>query len=45
MDLNLGDEYLKAKYLGLATHYTLEMMNDFTKDDLDYSLQLSKVDI
>ncbi len=42
VDLNLGDEYLKAKYLGLATHYTLEMMNDFTKDDLDYSLQLSK---
>ena len=42
VDLNLGDEYLKAKYLGLATHYTLEMMNDFTKDDLTYSLQLSK---
>lgn len=42
VDLNLGDDYLKAKYLGLATHYTLEMMNDFTKDDLDYSLQLSK---
>ena len=36
------DDYLKAKYFGIATHYCLEMMNDFSFDDVDYSLNLAK---
>ena len=36
------DDYLKAKYFGIATHYCLEMMNDFSLDDVDYSLNLAK---
>ncbi|WP_198305067.1 RecB-like helicase [Arcobacter vandammei] len=42
-DENLvNKELLKAKYFGLATHYTLEMMSNFTKDALKHSLGLSK---
>ena len=36
------EDYLKAKYFGIATHYCLEMMNDFTIDNVDYSLNLAK---
>ena len=36
------EDYLKAKYFGIATHYCLEMMNDFTVDNLNYSLNLAK---
>lgn len=34
--------YLKAKYFGLATHYVLEMMNSFSKQNLKYSINLSR---
>jgi exodeoxyribonuclease V beta subunit len=38
-----GDEFeLKSRYFGIATHYCLEMMNDFSLEQLDYSLNLSK---
>jgi len=33
---------LHAKYFGLATHYTLEMMKDFALDSLSYALKLTK---
>ena len=33
---------LHAKYLGIATHYCLEMMNDFTQKSLETSLQRTK---
>lgn len=33
---------LHSKYLGIATHFCLEMMDDFTAEDLDYSLNLAK---
>ena len=36
------EDYLKAKYFGIATHYCLEMMNDFSVDNLNYSLNLLK---
>ena len=36
------DISLNAKYFGIATHYCLEMMNSFTKKDLEYSLSLIK---
>ncbi|QKF68206.1 AddAB recombination complex, helicase AddA [Arcobacter venerupis] len=36
------ENHLKAKYFGLATHYCLEMMNEFNSDNLLYSLNLSK---
>ena len=36
------EDYLKAKYLGIATHYCLEMMSDFNVDNLHYSLNLAK---
>ncbi len=36
------EDYLKAKYFGIATHYCLEMMNDFSVDNLNYSLNLAK---
>lgn len=42
VDSIFDEEYLKARYIGLATHYALEMMNDFTTDDLEYSLNLAK---
>ncbi|OCL92162.1 RecB-like helicase [Aliarcobacter thereius] len=41
-DISFNDEYLRAKYIGLATHYILEMMNDFTLDELEYTLKLAK---
>lgn len=34
--------HLHAKYFGLATHYCLEMMNDFSKENLKYFVNLSK---
>ena len=36
------EDYLKAKYFGIATHYCLEMMNEFNSDNLLYSLNLAK---
>jgi exodeoxyribonuclease V beta subunit len=36
------ENHLKAKYFGLATHYCLEMMNEFNSDNLLYSLNLAK---
>ena len=37
------NEYsLQAKYFGLSCHYTLEMMENFDKSSLDYSLALTK---
>ncbi len=36
------DFELKARYFGIATHYCLEMMNDFTIEQLEYSLNLTK---
>ncbi|MDD2894720.1 MAG: RecB-like helicase [Aliarcobacter sp.] len=36
------EKHLKAKYFGLATHYCLEMMNEFNSDNLLYSLNLAK---
>lgn len=37
-----NSEVLKAKYFGLATHYTLEMMSKFDSETLKHSLNLSK---
>ena len=40
---NISDEYnIKARYFGIATHYCLEIMADFTKDSLDISINNSK---
>lgn len=36
------DYTLHAKYFGLATHYCLEMINNFDKKSLNYSLNLVK---
>ncbi|MGB5917641.1 RecB-like helicase [Arcobacter sp.] len=36
------DFELKARYFGIATHYCLEMMNAFTIEQLEYSLNLTK---
>ncbi|WP_418187474.1 RecB-like helicase [Aliarcobacter lanthieri] len=36
------NELLKARYIGLATHYVLEMMSDFTISSMLYSINLSK---
>ncbi len=36
------ENHLKAKYFGIATHYCLEMMNEFNSDNLLYSLNLAK---
>ena len=36
------DFELKARYFGIATHYCLEMMNDFSIEQLEYSLNLTK---
>jgi len=36
------DFELKSRYFGIATHYCLEMMNQFTLEQLDYSLYLTK---
>ncbi|WP_419770640.1 MAG: RecB-like helicase [Candidatus Marinarcus sp.] len=33
---------LHSKYFGLATHYCLEMMSDFTLESLQYALSLAK---
>ena len=38
----LNNEILKAKYFGLATHYTLEMMSRFDITALEHSINLSK---
>ncbi|WP_026804055.1 RecB-like helicase [Aliarcobacter lanthieri] len=36
------NELLKARYIGLATHYVLEMMSDFTISSMFYAINLSK---
>lgn len=36
----LDVDHLHAKYFGLATHYCLEMMNEFDEKNLDYSMDL-----
>ncbi|WP_418181066.1 RecB-like helicase [Aliarcobacter lanthieri] len=36
------NELLKARYIGLATHYVLEMMSDFTISSMLYTINLSK---
>ncbi|WP_419763859.1 MAG: RecB-like helicase [Arcobacter sp.] len=37
------DEFeLKSRYFGIATHYCLEMMNNFTIEELNYSLSLAR---
>ena len=36
------ENHLKAKYFGIATHYCLEMMNEFNISNIDYSLNLAK---
>ncbi|WP_418186199.1 RecB-like helicase [Aliarcobacter vitoriensis] len=36
------DEILKARYFGLATHYVLEMMSEFTIYSMLYAINLSK---
>lgn len=38
----LNNEILNAKYFGLATHYTLEMMSRFDVPALEHSINLSK---
>ena len=37
-----NQNHLYSKYFGIATHYCLEMMNDFTLNSLEYSLKLSE---
>jgi len=40
---NDNDEYtLHAKYFGIATHYCLEMMNNFDEDSLNLAINLVK---
>ena len=34
------DYTLHSKYFGIATHYCLEMMNDFEEDSLEYAINL-----
>ncbi|MBL3519745.1 RecB-like helicase [Arcobacter lanthieri] len=36
------NELLKARYIGLATHYVLEMMSNFTISSMLYAINLSK---
>ena len=36
------DNKLHSKYFGIATHFCLEMMNNFTSSDLDYCINLAK---
>ena len=38
----LDENHLHAKYFGIATHYCLEMMNEFTNEALQYSLKLAQ---
>lgn len=35
-------EFLRAKYFGLATHFVLELMQDFSKEELDELINISK---
>ena len=37
-----SDTELKAQYFGLATHYCLELLNSFTKDELDIAITVIK---
>ncbi|WP_121627527.1 RecB-like helicase [Poseidonibacter antarcticus] len=39
---DLDNNRLHSKYFGIATHFCLEMMNEFTLDELDYCLNLVK---
>jgi exodeoxyribonuclease V beta subunit len=36
------ENHLHSKYFGLATHYCLEMMDEFNIDSLDYCINLAK---
>jgi exodeoxyribonuclease V beta subunit len=38
----LEENHLHAKYFGIASHYCLEMMSEFTLDALKYSLKLAQ---
>ena len=39
---DLGDNILHAKYFGIATHFCLEMMDEFTLDSLAHCINLAK---
>jgi len=39
---DLDADILHSKYFGIATHFCLEMMNEFTKDELTYNINLAK---
>lgn len=39
---DLDAELLHSKYFGIASHYCLEMMNEFTKKELETSILLTK---
>lgn len=38
----LKDNHLHSRYFGLATHYCLEMLNNFSFNDLKYTLNLAR---
>ncbi|MCG3705699.1 RecB-like helicase [Aliarcobacter butzleri] len=38
----LKENHLYSRYFGLATHYCLEMLNNFSFNDLKYTLNLAK---
>ncbi|MFX4240819.1 RecB-like helicase [Aliarcobacter butzleri] len=38
----LKENHLHSRYFGLATHYCLEMLNNFSFNDLKYTLNLAK---
>ncbi|MCK5110690.1 MAG: RecB-like helicase [Arcobacteraceae bacterium] len=39
---DISDTNIKAKYFGIATHYCLEMMGEFTQNSLDKSIGITK---
>lgn len=39
---DLEEDILHSKYFGLATHYCLEMINEFDLENLDYVIDLAK---
>lgn len=39
---DFNENQLYSKYFGIATHYCLEMMNEFDENSLEYSIKLSK---
>lgn len=38
----ISEDLLYSKYFGIATHYCLEMLNDFDEKSLDYVISLAK---